>query len=169
MTKGFTHESTYNESQEWYTPRYIFEALGIKFDLDPCGAGMVQTWVPAINYYTHLDDGLQRNWYGNVWMNPPYGSDTPLWMNKLKEHGQGIALVFSRCDTKWFHEVAPFADAICFIKGRVKFVPAQFAQAYADKLYEPKGGCGAGSMLIAFGVNNAEILHNARLGLTLDV
>ena len=23
MKKGFTHESTYNESKEWYTPKYL--------------------------------------------------------------------------------------------------------------------------------------------------
>ena len=39
MTSGFTHESTYNESKEWYTPRRIFDALGLEFDLDPCSPG----------------------------------------------------------------------------------------------------------------------------------
>lgn len=37
--KGFTHESAYNESKEWYTPPEIFNALGIKFDVDPASPG----------------------------------------------------------------------------------------------------------------------------------
>lgn len=165
--KGFSHESTYNESKEWYTPRFIFEGLNIEFDLDPCSAGKdVVPWIPVKNHYTILDDGLILPWSGNVWMNPPYGSDTPKWMNRLSKHGHGIALVFSRCDTQWFFDYAKTADAICFIKNRVNFINAESADLYAKKLFRPKGGCGAGSMLIAYGKDNAEALKKSNLGLT---
>lgn len=33
---GFAHESTKNITQEWYTPPFVFEKLGLEFDLDPC-------------------------------------------------------------------------------------------------------------------------------------
>ncbi len=100
-------------------------------------------------------------------MNPPYGSDTPLWMQRLMNHGNGIALVFARPDTAWFHDYIPKADAICFIKGRVHFVPAKKARIYAKGLYTPKSGCGAASMLVAYGRNNAEMLLNSGLGFGL--
>lgn len=168
--KGFTHESTYNESKEWYTPREIFKALNIDFDLDPCSPGQdIVRWIPAQIHYTIREDGLTAKWFGNVFMNPPYGSDTPKWMHRLSKHGNGIALVFARPDTRWFHEYVPLADAICFIKGRIHFVPAEKAIFYADGIYRPKGGCGAASMLVAFGKENAEALFKSNLGFALPV
>ena len=170
MIKGFTHESTYNESKEWYTPRYIFDAMGLEFDLDPCSPGKeIVPWIPATRHLDFLDNGLTTHWEGRVWMNPPYGQDTPKWMERLSIAGNGIALVFSRTDTLWFHRFVPKADAVCFIKGRVQFVAAERAEKYAAGKVKPKGGCGAGSILIAYGKDNAKALFRSGLGLTLPV
>jgi hypothetical protein len=175
MATGFTHESTYNESKEWYTPRPIFDALGLEFDLDPCSPGKdIVPWIPAKHHLTYLDDGLNAHWEGRVWMNPPYGMDTPKWFKHLAMVGNGIALVFARTDTKWFHRYIPRADAICFVDGRVQFVPAEkdgadYPALYAAGKYKPKGGCGAASMLVAFGADNAEALFRCGLGLALPV
>ena len=170
MAKGFTHESTYNESKEWYTPRFIFQKLSVDFDLDPCSPGQeIVPWIPAQIHHTYLDNGLETEWFGNVFMNPPYGMDTPKWMKKLARHGKGIALVFARPDTRWFHDYIPFANAICFIKGRIGFVPHDKSMLYADGQWNPKGGCGAASMLVAFGKENADALFRSGLGLALPV
>lgn len=170
MAKGFTHESTYNESKEWYTPEYIFDALGLEFDLDPCSPGAdIVPWIPAERHLTYLDDGLSAHWQGRVWLNPPYGMDTPKWLEHLAATGNGIGLVFARTDTRWFHKCVPLADAICFIRGRVQFVAADDAYDYQHNLYQPKGGCGAASMLVAFGRDNGEALFRCGLGLTLPV
>lgn len=167
--KGFTHESTNNESKEWYTPKYIFDALGIKFDLDPCSPGKdIVSWIPAERHLTMADDGLSMQWHGNVFINPPYGNDTPAWLAKLSKHGQGIALVFARTDTRWFHNYVSQSDAICFLKGRVHFVPAKLAREYASGLIAPTGSCGAGSMLVAYGRDNALAIYKSGLGLTLE-
>jgi len=169
-TKGFTHESTNNESKEWYTPKYIFDALGLTFDLDPCSPGAtIVPWVPARRHITIAENGRNAPWHGSVWMNPPYGSDTPKWMEHLAVHGNGIALVFSRTDVKWFHSYIPKADAICFIKGRVQFVRASEAWEYSLGTCKPCGGCGAGSMLAAYGPEMATALFKSKLGLTLPV
>ncbi|HUS88304.1 MAG TPA: DNA N-6-adenine-methyltransferase [Desulfosporosinus sp.] len=168
--RGFIHESTYNESKEWYTPKYIFDALGLTFDLDPCSPGAdVIPWIPARQHLTLTDNGRNAPWHGSVWMNPPYGSDTPKWMEHLAAHGNGIALVFSRTDVKWFHKYIPKADAICFIKGRVQFIPADRAKDYSLGIHKPTGGCGAGSMLVAYGPEMASALFKSKLGLTLPV
>lgn len=165
--RGFTHESTYNESKEWYTPKHVFDMLRICFDLDPCSPGAdIVPWIPAKKHLTILEDGLSAAWQGRVWMNPPYGMQTPNWMRRLSEHGNGIALVFARTDTRWFHKYIPLADAICFIRGRIQFIPASQALQYADGLIRPTGGgCGAASMLIAYGKQNAEALYQSGLGL----
>lgn len=155
--RGFTHESLHNESKEWYTPPEIFDALGCDFDLDPCSPpdGPVP-WVPAKRFYTIFDNGLMQPWEGFVWMNPPYGTDTPRWMRKLAHHRNGIALVFARTDTGWFHEYAAKADLLCFIKGRVRFVRPDGKRG---------GTPGAGSMLVAYGRRAAEIVRRSGLGL----
>lgn len=187
MKRGFSHESTYNESKEWYTPRYIFNALGLTFDVDVCSPGLdVVPWVPAVRALTIDQDGLKTPWGGGlVWMNPPYGSDTPHWMAKLAAYsGGGIALVFARPDTNWFHDYATKATAICFLSSRVQFVPERFASRYAAGELDRAGrfvwpseyvqelkaagksapGPGAGSMLVAYGQRAFEALINSKLG-----
>ena len=168
--KGFAHESTHNKSVEWYTPRYIFDALGLEFDLDPCSPGKeVVPWIPARRFLTVADDGLLAKWKGNVWMNPPYGTRTPYWLERLSLHGTGIALLFVRPDTKWFHQYVAIADAICLIRGRVRFVSSEHAKEYAACTDKPLGRPGAPTMLIAYGKDNAKALFGSGLGLTLRI
>ena len=60
---------------EWYSPTEIVEAARKvcgEFDLDPASSDMAQQTVRAKAYYTEADDGLSLDWYGRIWMNPPY-------------------------------------------------------------------------------------------------
>lgn len=157
MPAGFTHESTVNESIEWYTPPEVFDALGLEFDLDPCSPGEGRSFVPAKKHYTVIDDGLVSPWEGTVFVNPPYGKHTPVWLEKLAQHGDGIALVFARTDTKWFRAAAHSADVICFISSRVRF--------YQGNTENRGGTPGTGSMLIAYGDRAADAVRNSGLGL----
>lgn len=163
MTRGFTHESTINESMEWYTPPEIFDSLNTTFDLDPCSPGEGKSFVPALKHYTTLDNGLISPWEGFVFVNPPYGRETGVWMRKFKEHNNGIALVFARTDVSWFQELAPALSAITFISGRVKFFKGGTAN-------ENRGGTpGAGSALLGAGDKAREVLLNANLGFTVTI
>src|SRR5579859_2487232 len=63
-----------DESDEWYTPPWMFSALGVEFDLDPCSPGAPPSNVPAKQHLTKLDNGLQAGWHGSVWLNPPFSS-----------------------------------------------------------------------------------------------
>lgn len=148
---GFTHDSIANKSVDWYTPRWIFDELGLEFDLDPCQPPEGIKWIPAKRYYSVLNDGLKQPWEGRVWLNPPYGKHTPDWLAKMSKHRDGIALVFARTDCRWFHDYVTTADAILFMQGRVKFV---------DGLGTTGGaGAGSGSMLIAWGSDNVAALQ----------
>jgi hypothetical protein len=54
------------ENDEWYTPSWVFEALGAEFDLDPCSPGVPPSTVPARALFTKADNGLAREWSGSV-------------------------------------------------------------------------------------------------------
>jgi hypothetical protein len=154
---GFTHESSVNESVEWYTPPEIFDALGVTFDLDPCSPGEGKSHVPTLRHYTIHDDGLTSPWGDNfVWVNPPYGNHTTLWMERLANHGNGMALVFARTDVAWFQNFGVRADMVCFISSRVRF--------YAGSLTERGGTPGAGSMILAYGEKATAALAQSNLG-----
>lgn len=158
MTKiaGFAHDNVNNKSVEWYTPKWIFDKLGLNFDLDPCSPEGGIPWIPAKKYLSVKDDGLTSTWGDDlVWLNPPYGRFTGAWLDKMHRHRKGIALVFARTDCAWFHNSVVNADAILFLKGRVKFVDGLGITG--------GGGAGCGSMLIAWGgvsVNALESLSD---------
>jgi phage N-6-adenine-methyltransferase len=116
--KNVEPPSNQGKTNEWFTPSWILDACG-DFDLDPCGDTRRQT---AKTIYTKEINGLQKNWFGRVWMNPPYGREVSQWTKKLVEHGNGLALIFARTDTKWFQEFAPHCSWILFLAGRVRFV-----------------------------------------------
>ncbi len=141
-----TFERCETTTDEWYTPKEIIDALG-RFDLDPC-APAVRLWDTATAHFTKADDGLSREWAGRVWLNPPYSR--PLiekFVTKMADHGNGIALLFNRADSKMFHEqIFAKASAILFMRGRVQFYRPDGTRA---------GTPGCGSVLIAYGNRNA--------------
>ncbi len=57
----------------------IFDITNIaKFDLDPCGAFESHK---AENYFTKEFDGLKHDWFGSVFINPPFSNIEP-WIIK---------------------------------------------------------------------------------------
>lgn len=81
------HERPVGASVEWYTPKSLFDALGVRFDLDPaCAAGAP---VPADYTYTKAHDGLAHEWFGHVWLNPPYGRHAIPFIDRMIAHGGG--------------------------------------------------------------------------------
>ena len=153
MSKDF-NTNTHNK-EEWLTPPYIIESLGV-FDLDPCSPlPDVRPWDTAKNHYSTLDNGLRQEWYGRVWCNPPYGRETFKWMEKLHKHGNGIGLIFARTETIGFHEqIWNKADAIFFFKGRLKF------HHISGKITNTAN---APSCLVVYGKNNIKSVKTSGL------
>ena len=119
-------------NNEWYTPAEYLEAarevLG-GFDLDPASSGEAQKQVKAGEFFDKEHDGLAVPWRGRVWLNSPYAQ--PLiseFVRKLmvELHAgrvtDAVMLTHNYTDTAWFHEAASASAAICFTRGRVKFV-----------------------------------------------
>lgn len=120
---GEARAVTAHKSVEWYTPSWVFEELDTVFDLDPASPHDMESAVPAIRKLTIFDDGLKSEWSGKVWLNPPYGKETPLWVNRMIAHNDGILLVFSRTDAKWCQAAMQSCSAMLFVSGRINFVP----------------------------------------------
>lgn len=118
--------------QEWYTPEKYIEAarrvLGV-IDLDPASSLLSQKVVQARYFYTSYTNGLQKKWYGKVWMNPPYTQPliSQFIYKLLREISYGdvceaILLTHNYTDTTWFHKAQNSAQKICFTRGRIRFL-----------------------------------------------
>jgi phage N-6-adenine-methyltransferase len=110
-------------SDEWYTPKYIFDALDVQFDMDVASPeNRKYCNVPAKKFIT--ENSLDREWNGFVWVNPPYSKNAKyLFLHKLKEHwGGGIALVPDRTSSSWWQIAAHESDAFMILYQRVKFI-----------------------------------------------
>jgi phage N-6-adenine-methyltransferase len=107
------------DGDTWLTPRYILDHLG-KFDLDPCAASGNPEWC-AQNFYTKTVDGLSIDWYGRVFMNPPFSNTAP-WIRRHAEHGNGISLVPASVESRVWREIVwKQAHAILLLHGRTRF------------------------------------------------
>ena len=109
------------ESDQWYTPRYIFDALGLTFDMDVASPPEGPRHVPARSWI--WEGSLEEDWRGLIWMNPPFGhqSTKRKWLRKFFDHGNGVALLPDRTSAPWWQEFAPLADAVLFVTPKVKF------------------------------------------------
>jgi hypothetical protein len=64
------HEQCVGATSEWYTPRYIFAAMAVQFDMDVASPGRdAVPWIPAAHHLTQ--NSLTTPWSGFVWMNSP--------------------------------------------------------------------------------------------------
>lgn len=123
----------------WLTPLELVSRLSdCGFDLDPCGH---EGHITARNIYHPPQDGLKLPWHGKVYLNPPY-SEAEKWVEKLIEHGYGVALLFARTDNKYFQRMIRACDSIQFIKGRISFIKPDGTK---------KSNAGAASIAFFFG------------------
>lgn len=125
------HVSYNSGNNEWYTPADYIEAarhvMG-DIDLDPASSAVANAKIKAAEYYSVDDNGLDQEWEGRVWMNPPYASDLiGKFCARLAASfdagmvPEAIVLVNNATETAWFRLVADRASAICFPSGRVRF------------------------------------------------
>jgi len=116
---------------EWYTPAdFIAKARAVlgSIDLDPASSSIANATVGAAQFFSESDNGLERDWAGNVWLNPPYAQPAIAHFadKMVAEWATGrvtaaIVLTHNYTDTAWFHVLARKASAICFTRGRVRF------------------------------------------------
>ena len=141
----------------WFTPPAIFDALSVDFDLDPATIPGGIPWIPARHTYSEVDDGLIQPWHGRVWLNPPYSNPRP-WIQRLAQHNNGIALLPADTATSWWHDYVITARALCFIRGRLRFIRNDAGLETSARFP---------SVLAAWGRENGEALRSCGLGWTV--
>lgn len=115
-------EPEINEGDEYYTPEYIIDAarsvLG-HIDLDPASCERAQTVVQADVYYNKSENGLDKVWGGNVWINPPFSEPKPFVFKLIEEYEAGnvksaIILTNNSTETQWGQALL-LRYPVCFV------------------------------------------------------
>ena len=161
----------YTGNFEWYTPPVIIEAarnvMGA-FDCDPASCAVANRTVRAARYYTKEQDGLAQTWGKHVWMNPPYAFPlvakfTQALLDKLAsgEVSEAIVLVNNATETGWFQQLLNAATAVCFYRGRIRFLNADGC---------PEGSALQGQVIFYFG-SKAAVFRSGfkQFGWTVEV
>lgn len=146
-----SHWETPGASDEWYTPRYVFDALGCRFDLDVAAPLNGPLHVPTSSWISR--DSLSLEWQGFVWMNPPFGGRNAVaaWLDKFFAHGNGIALTPDRTSAPWFHDAWSKADAVLFTR-KIRFLRPDGTEGVSPS---------SGTALFAVGDRGAAALRRA--------
>ena len=110
----------------WETPQALFDELDAEFHFT-LDAAASDTNTKCKQYFTKEQDALTRSWFGNVFVNPPYGRMLPRFVAKAlneakKSHLLVVMLTPARTDTSYWHDyIFPNATDIRFLRGRIKF------------------------------------------------
>jgi len=134
----------------WQTPPSVYEPLDdvVGIDLDPCAGP--NTTVGETNWCVEDgDDGLVREWFGTVFVNPPFSAKDD-WIDKcLTEIPNTDLIILLTPDSmdvqSWWHEcIVPHADYVWFSDGRVNFIDPETGE-------KPDSGATFGTALSLFG------------------
>ena len=103
-----------------------------------------------------IDPKLSETWQGRIFLHPPHNANFEKYIDKMANHGNGIALVFSRTDSNAFHKyILNRAHALFFISGRFKYIDEN------GKKF--KENCGGAVLFVAYGQQNSSILKQCKI------
>jgi hypothetical protein len=114
MNHLFTVPAPRVDTDERFTPAWVFAALGETFDLDVAAPIEGGDHVPAVARWTREDDGRAQPWHGFVWCNPPF-SEATVWADRFIAHGNGLFLG-PVANAAWAQRLAQAADRWMFLR-----------------------------------------------------
>lgn len=114
---------------EYYTPSNIIESARFvmgSIDLDPASSEQANKIVKAKKIYTEQDNGLAQPWFGNVWLNHPFGrTANRIWIKQLvmsyenKRVKQACCITYACTSEQWFQPL--FDYPMCFLSPRTNY------------------------------------------------
>lgn len=121
-----------NGSVNYFTPSHIIDAaravLG-EIDLDPASCELANQTVKAAKFFTADDDGLNHEWRGRIWLNPPFAKGLiDKFVDKLSAEidsgnvTSAIVLVDNATETGWFRKLVDKCANMVFTTGRINFL-----------------------------------------------
>jgi len=116
------------DKDTWQTPAWLHESINdiCSIDLDPCAA--LDTDIGKTNWSIERgEDGLEREWFGTVFVNPPF-SEKREWVEKVITEQTNTELILlvtpdSTDVQSWWHDgIVPHASYVWFSDGRISYV-----------------------------------------------
>lgn len=150
MDKRSLDAMTSSKSNEWCTPKSLFDSLNKEFHFTLDAAASDENH-KCDKYYTIHTNGLIHSWKGEtVFINPPYGGHVGKWVKKAYDESLDgatvVMLISSSTDRSYWHNyIFPYAKQIRFVRGRIRFSnhvsSAPFASAivvFGNKEYDER-------------------------------
>lgn len=115
---------------DWNTPREIVdlatEFFGGKIACDPCSNPGSIVGARVEYMLERGENGLELPWFNGTYINPPYGRSIGEWTSRAAGSSVDVVgLLPARTDARWWQrDVFGRATAICFVRGRLKFLGA---------------------------------------------
>lgn len=111
------------KSDEWETPKWLFDLLNDEFQfvLDAAANGENRK---CNAFYDKYLSALDHDWAESTYVNPPYSKIGPFMKKAYEESQKGatvVCLIPVRSDTRYWHDYVMKSQEIRFIKGRLKF------------------------------------------------
>ena len=124
--RAVNHLGIINIQDEYGTPSKLFEQACIDFNIHPtldiCGSEKNHV---LENYCDQELDCMTKEFNEDFFMNPPYSKVKEFmefaYSQHLSHNVSCMILIFSKTDTKWWHQYVEGIAEVHFIKGRVKF------------------------------------------------
>lgn len=149
---SINNASFISKTNDYGTPEYVLVRVRVAFQgegitLDPASSFEHNERVGAQRFLDRSQDGLNEKWYGNVFVNPPYGRNQSLWVSKAFEEFKArrikrcVLLLGSALHTEWFRPYWSFP--ICVVQPRIQFIGGSSSNSHDN-------------IIVAFGVPDNE-------------
>lgn len=149
-------------TDEYFTPPEVFMALDCgKFKMDVAAPMDPASAFVDAEIYLHAA-GLEVDWIGFIWCNPPYGkkgSKLP-WVEKTIRHGDGLLLMPDRTSADWWQVAARKCADFLTAYNKIKF-KGPYGAIPIGKKGKPIDAPGTGNTIFAFGERAVEAVRKA--------
>ena len=133
MVKRNISDAPNYDRDEWYTPVHIIgkarQVMG-GIDLDPATCEVAQGVVKAAVYYDKEIDGLNQQWFGRVWLNPPR-SRAQEFIDHLENEiageriEQATTIIFNATETRYWQLLGEICGLVGIPDKRIRYWRAE--------------------------------------------